>query len=220
MNDPKKMMEEGWKAREDLRFEEAKDLLQKAKGLFQEAGDWFNVTECNNHLVYTDRMVAEQVTLNAIKTAEESLKIATDRSTKKPAVLRALVTIYTSNGQFEMALKYCKEYLSLQTDGLDRADLMSHLALLTCRTGDAKKALEIINDTMGLFDKFADQMPGKEPAASIWLAKALATKAVILFNSGDTAQAKEFAKQSLDLATQKNQKTRIMQANELLKLFD
>ena len=36
-------MEQGWKTRENLNFDEAEYLLHEAKTLFEQEKDWFNV---------------------------------------------------------------------------------------------------------------------------------------------------------------------------------
>jgi len=54
-------MEQGWRAREALDFDTAERLLNDAKALFEKSDDWFNVTECLNHLAYTKNYARRRI---------------------------------------------------------------------------------------------------------------------------------------------------------------
>jgi len=146
----KNIMEKGWKAREILKFKKAEKLLYKANKMFEEESDWFNVTEALNHLAYNEKLKAVHHNLKGMKYAEESEKIANLYKTDNMLVLRALMSLGNSSGQYEKALKWAAKALPLFTKDTDKADIKSHIALFQLRTGQKDKALNTIEQAESL----------------------------------------------------------------------
>jgi tetratricopeptide (TPR) repeat protein len=215
--DPKILMEEGWKAREDLEFEKAERLLNQALKIFEESEDWFNVTESLNHLAYTEKLKAVHHNLRGMEYAEESRGVAETHSTKKIMVLRALMSLADSAGLFELALKYGHECLSEISKPLHKADVLCHIATFQLRTGQLAEAEETIKEAELLMEQHINEE--KEPHLSIWKSKILATKGLILYNKGDKEEAKRFLSEALDIAKKQNLKTRVAQIDAILGLF-
>ena len=80
--DPKQLMEEGWKAREDLHFEEAEKKLTQAKKLFEEQEDFYNASECLNHLSILKKMRGMELLREAVRLGLESLKLNEEKGNK------------------------------------------------------------------------------------------------------------------------------------------
>ncbi len=218
MNDKaKKIMDLGWKARENLEFDKAEKLLNEAKTLFEESADWFNVTEVLNHLAYTEKLKAVHHNLEGMKYAKQSEKIAEEHLSKKTSVLRALMSLADSAGLFEQALKWGYACLEEMSDPLPKSDILSHIATFQLRTGNILEAEVTISEAEALMDKHLSE--GSEPHLSIWRSKILATKGLILYNKGDTGEAKKYLTKALDLATEKDLKTRQAQIKSVMELF-
>ncbi len=214
----KNLMEEGWKARENLEFEKAEKLLNEAKALFETSGDWFNVTEATNHLAYTEKLKAVHHNLKGMRYAKDSEETAIEHSTKKVLVLRTLMSLANSAGLFEQALKWGYKCLSEFTKPLPKADILSHIATFQLRTGKLVDAEKTINDAELLMDNHLEEE--QEPHRSIWRSKILATKGLILYNRGETESAKEYLKNALDVAKKHNLKTRITEIETIMELFN
>jgi hypothetical protein len=129
------MMEEGWKAREALHFEEAEKLLNDAKAVFETENDWFHVTECLNHLVYLNKMKSVSASHQALETARLSLRTAEEHGTKTTMALRALMSACTETGNFEEGLGYARKYKEVL--GMDNiaayGDAEQHLAYFSIK---------------------------------------------------------------------------------------
>src|SRR3989344_4952232 len=122
IEEAKAKMEAGWKLREEWKFEEGEKLLHEAKEIFEEEGDWFNVTECLNHLAYCEKIKATQSSFKGFSLAKESLKVSEDHGTKRVLILRALISLVSSVGNFELAKKYTQEAISGFGEGAAKAD--------------------------------------------------------------------------------------------------
>jgi tetratricopeptide (TPR) repeat protein len=213
IDEAKTLMEHGWKARENLEFDQAEKLLAEAKQIFEENGDWYNVTECLNHLAYSYKLRAVHNNLQGLELAKQAEALAIKHSTKKTSVLRALLSLANSSGLFEQARMYCTEALALQGKPAPKADLMVHLALIEMRTGNLTKALQTVNEAEQLLlDNFETE---RDPHRSIWLTNVYGTKAVILYNQNELDQAKNYLAKALEIATDKDLKTRVKTLKEL-----
>lgn len=214
----KDLMERGWKTREELNFDEAEPLLKEAKTIFEQEKDWFNVTECLNHLAILEKLRAVHHNLAGMRYAEEANKVATKNNTERKLVLRALMSLASSAGLFERALKWGQEAIPLFTKDTDRADILSHIANFQMRTGNISSALESIKEAELLMGKgYEDQ---REPHRSIWKSKILLTKALILYNNGNDTDAKKCFEEGYSIAKNQELKTRIAEAKALEPLFD
>ena len=218
IDEAKALMERGWKLREDRKFEEGEKLLHEAKEIFEEEEDWFNVTECLNHLSYSEKIKAAQSSLKGLSLAKESLKISEDHKTKRLLVLRALISLASSVGNFELAKKYTQEAMLGFDESVAKADIMSHLATFELRTGHINEAKQTADQALALLEKHWDTE--KEPHRSLWKCRALLAKAIILYNMGDSTQSKEIATEALKLATDGNLKSRIQEAEAFLELLN
>jgi len=217
-NKAKELMEQGWKAREELDFEKADKLLKEARVLFEKEKDWFNVTEAINHLAYSEKLKAVHHNLQGLHLAKGAEKIANDHSVRKHLVLRALMSLANSAGNFEAALKYGEEALKFYDKPLPRADILSHIATFQLRTGKMSKAEKTIEEAMKLCEEgFSLE---SEPHRSIWKSKILLTKGLILYNKGELDGAKELGQEALKLAESQDLKTRIEEIKKFLELFD
>jgi len=213
----KKVMELGWQAREALEFEKAEQLLNQAKSIFQEQGDWFNVTECLNHLAYTEKVKASQSLIKGVAFANKALETANKNTTKLVHIYRVLFSLSVSLGNFEAALKWINEYLALQKKPEDVADAKANKALCLLRMGNAKDALALIDEALVTLQANASGIA--EPHISLWLVAALLKKAVILYDTGQVAEADTVSSTALVLAREKNLKTRIVEIEEFRKNF-
>jgi tetratricopeptide (TPR) repeat protein len=218
MNLPEQLMEEGWKARENLDFNKAEKLLIEAKEMFEKVGDWFNVTEALNHLAYTEKLKAIHHNLKGMAYAKEAKRISEGHSTRKELVLRALMSLANSSGLYEQALRWGKECLKYFPGSASRADILSHIATFQLRTGYLAEAEKTINEAELLIDQGYEQE--REPHRSIWKSKVLFTKALILFNKNTVREAKEYADRAYQIAKEQDLKTRQKEIQEIMELFD
>jgi tetratricopeptide (TPR) repeat protein len=219
--DGKELMNKGWKAREALEFDESKKLLEQAKNIFASEGDWYNVTECLNHLVYLHKLRAYHENIRGIELAEESASVAQKHGSKDGSVMRAKMSIFIASGNYEEALKVAEKLFAKydKTEKpLENADVATHLAVCKLRTGDITGAQKYVENALIQLDNFWDK--GTEPHRSIWKVSALLTKGLVLFNMGKKAEAEKCGNDALKLAKAKDLKTRITQAGQFLALFD
>lgn len=214
----RKLMDKGWRLREDLEFEEAEKLLNEAKELFEEDEDWFNVTEALNHLAYSEKLRAVHSSLRGLELAEQSLGVAEEHGTKKTLVLRALMSLANSAGAFEKALKYGLEALPLFRTPADKADILSHIATFYLRTGRPDEAEKHIEMAKEEFEKGRNDVD--DPHRTIWETKIMLTESVILYNKGDTDEAKKLGERALGMANKAGLKTRSAEIKTFLELFD
>lgn len=210
-------MERGWKSREELNFDTAEVLLKQAQGLFEQEEDWFNVSECLNHLALTEKLRAVHRNLKGMHYSQQALHIAETHHTEKKLVLRALMSLASSSGLFESALLWGKEALDLFAKPAEKADILAHLANFYLRTGNLEKALESINEAERLLEQ--GQKTQEEPHRSIWESKICLTKALILYNHDKVEQAKEYFAKGYEVAKKQRLKTRIAEAEALKPLF-
>ncbi|HOM77862.1 MAG TPA: hypothetical protein PLT50_01505 [bacterium] len=215
MQNPKEIMEAGWKARENLEFEKAEKLLKKALELFKEKEDWFNVTECLNHLAYNEKLKAVQSNQRGLEFTKESIEIAKIHETKVSSVLRALISLSSSAGLFEQALKLTEQTLQEDLKPLPKADMLSHKATFLLRTGNLQKAKEVIEEAEKLWIKY--ELEENEPHRSIWKSRLLMTKGLILFNIGERETGLNTLKDALNLSKEQNLKARISEIETLLE---
>ena len=218
MQDPKQIMEQGWKAREALDFETADKLLNQAKNIFEKNEDWFNVTECLNHLAYTQKLRAVVELDKGFKLISEATEIAKSKNTKEFLILRASMSLLDAKGNYEKAKIIAEQLLEKAEKPNVKADFLSHLATFNLRTGNINKAKELIAQA----DKFMQDSEDieKDPVKSIWKCKILLTKALVEYNNQSFDQARKLAKEALVLAKEKGLKTRFNQAEELLELLN
>jgi tetratricopeptide (TPR) repeat protein len=213
----KEIMEEGWKARENLEFERAEKLLNEAMILFEEAGDWFNVTEALNHLAYTEKLRAVHHNLKGMEIAKKSKEISEKHGTKKALILRTLMSLADSAGLYEQALKWGHACLVEFPKPLPKADILSHVATFQLRTGNLFEAEKSINEAEDLMKSGWDQE--FEPHRSIWKSKILVTKGLILYNKNDLDEARKYLTEALSIAERNNLKTRVPEIKEIMNLF-
>lgn len=216
--DPKELMEQGWKDRENLEFEAAEKNLQVALDLFKNAEDWYNVTECLNHLAYTQKLKAQQELIKGIQLSKESNEISQDKGTKKGSVLRALMSIYCEAGNFEKALQVAHKLSAMTEKPANRADVWAHIAKCELRTGNAKKALETIKMAEAYLAEGWESE--REPHRSIWKCSLLLNKALILFNLGEKESALDALTEALKISQDHNLKSRSAQALEIKELIE
>ncbi len=211
------LMEEGWKARENLEFEKAEKLLKEAKALFEKNGDWFNVTEALNHLAYTEKLKAAHSNLQGMQYAEKAREVALSHSIETGFVLRALMSLASSSGLFEQALGWAEKSLHISTKPATKADILSHIATFQLRTGKLEEAEKTVNQAELLMEQgFEDE---REPHRSIWKSRLLAAKALILYNKGKLREAEEYILGAQEVAEKQNLKTRMDEIKALRKLF-
>lgn len=213
----KELMEKGWKAREALDFETAEKCLLEAKKIFEQDEDWFSLTECLNHLAYTDKLKAKKTLDHGLSLVIESLEVAQKKETREVLILRALISLLNAQGNFEEALKYARIVLDLYEKPINKADIMQHIAALELRTGRIDKAEVSIEKANELLNEGWENE--KEPHRSIWKVSILLTKGLILYNKENLPEAKKIGEEALDLATKMDLKTRITQAQIFLDLF-
>lgn len=211
-------MEKGWKAREDLKFKEAEKLLKEARKLFEQEKDWFNVTEAMNHLAYLKKTQSVHHNLEGLDISQEAAKVADKHNIKKLFVLRALMSLASSAGNFERALNYGMEALPLYKKPADRADILSHIATFQLRTGKMKEAQKTIKEAESLFKKGKKDVG--EPHRTIWESKMMLTKAMIMYNKGSEKKSKKMAEKALGLAKKHGLKTRIKEIEAFLEVFE
>ncbi len=216
----KNLMEEGWKARENLEFDKAEKLLNEALELFENNEDWFNVTETLNHLVYTQKLRAVHHIKNGLELAEKSESIATQHDTKKSLILRAQLSMASAAGLFEHALKLSYECLNETSKPLAKADMLSHIATFKLRTGNILEAENTINEAEAMFMVTENWEQEREPHRSTWKSRMVATKGLILYNKGSIEDAKKHFLDALEIAQQNDLKTRVIEIQELLKLVN
>jgi len=214
----KELMEQGWHARENLEFAKAEKLLTKAKALFEQAEDWFNVTECLNHLAYTQKLKAAQTTNAGLKFVEDALAIAKTKNTKDILIKRALVSLLDTVGEFEQALNDAQQLLENTTKPANKADILTHIAYFELRTGKLEKAHKTITAALTLI--IEGWHTEKDPIRSVWKTRILLTQGLILYNKNKLTEAHASATEALQIAKAQDLKTRITQANDLIKLIN
>lgn len=213
----KKLMQEGSNDRENLDFEKAFTKLNLAKDLFEKEKDWYNVTECLNHLAYTHKLISQQNLIEATKLCDTAQKIATNKKTKNASILRAKISVSSAATNYEESIKTAKKLLKLYDKPANQADVLAHLADFYLRTGGKQKALITVDKALQLLEK--GWKNEKDPERSIWKCKALITKSLILFNKGQLQFAKKYAEEALKLAKEHNLKSRVIQAEKVLNLL-
>ncbi len=211
-------MEAGWRAREDHNFDAAETLLNQAKEIFEQEEDWFNFTECLNHLAYTYKLKAMQNSDRAIELAKESMEMAGEKKTKRLHALRALISAYETAGLFEPCINLAKEYIELQDNTAAKADMQSHLATFLMRTGNINGGLEMVETSLQNLERGGDS--GRDPHKSIWKTRALKEQALILHNLGRTQEATEKVEQALKIAKEKDLKTRMSQLETIKHIIN
>jgi tetratricopeptide (TPR) repeat protein len=217
INNAKKMMEDGWKAREELKFDEAEKLLKSAREIFEKESDWYNVTECLNHLAYNEKLKAIYSLKKGLAFAEDAYNISRKYSTKEVGVLRALFTLNMTLGNYESALVLIERYISFQKKPEDLADANTHKALCLLRIGKILEALELVNESLRILEK--NESVVKDPHISVWITSAMLKKAVILYDLGEKENSFHLTEEALSLAKEKGLKTRILEAEEFLKFL-
>jgi len=217
VNEVKNIMNLGWQAREALHFPKAYGLLNFSKTVFESINDWYNVTECLNHLAYTHKLEGVHHSVEGLKEAELSEQVALTNNTKKGSVYRALMSLASSAGNFELALKYSLQCLNETSKPLPQADVLSHIATFYMRTGNLTEAENTIIKAETLYkDNYSKE---EEPHRSIWHTRILFTKAIILFNKGNKEESKKILLEALEIANKQSLATRQVEINNLLKLF-
>jgi tetratricopeptide (TPR) repeat protein len=212
------LMEQGWNKREDLEFEKAEELLNKAYKIFHSEGDWFNSTEALNHMAYNDKLKAVKLLNKGLETAYSALSVSKEKSVKDELIYRAIISILSSLSRYEEALVYAKKILDRYESPASKADILSFIAMCELRTGNIEKAENTINESLMLLDEgWNDE---REPHRSIWKCKILLTYGYILFNKDQKEKAMECGRQAHDLANSYALKTRAEEAHAFLKLFE
>ncbi len=208
-------MERGWKARESLDFELAETLLKEAKSLFAQAKDWYNVTECLNHLAYTYKMQSDQLLNQGIAATQEAESISATRKTKPASVLRAKISLLSAKGLYEEALKTAHQLLKTVDRPANKADVFQHIAMYELRTGHLTQAKKSIAKAEYLLAQGWEEE--REPHRSIWKVSILLTKGLIYHNLRNPIEAKKCGKESLIIATTNNLQARAAQAEAFMK---
>lgn len=217
ISNAKDLMEKGWQARENHEFEKAEELLTQAKSIFEREEDWFNVTECLNHLALSYKLQSIKLADKSVQTALASLETAKTNNTKTNLIYRNLMSAYDSAGNFEMALIYCEKCLEDTSKPIIKGDLLSHKATYEMRIGKLNDAQTTIETALKLIeDGWQDEV---EPHRSIWKCRSLLAKAIILFNANQIDKAKSAANEALQIAKSNNLKTRIEQAQNIVDLI-
>ncbi len=214
----KELMEKGWKARENHEFEKAESLLHEALEAFKNEEDWFNTTECLNHLAYSKKIQAGVLADEGFDLAKQSLDIAKREGAKEVHVYRALLSLARMQGNYEKMLDYSQRCLELYDKPLNKADIMSHIARAQLRTGYLEKALETVEEALNLFEKHWEEE--RDPHRTIWKTSALFVKGLILYNQGAKQEAEKIGREALELAESIDNKTRTSQAENFLDLFN
>lgn len=216
--DPKTLMEEGWKARENYEFEKSEKLLVEAKKLFEKLGDWKNVTECLNHLAYLRKTQAFRFNQEAIKYATKSLETANEKSLDAVLCHRANSSILKYAGSYEQAEAHTRTVIdNMSKNPAARADTRTDLAVILMRRGKIDEAKREID----LAEKELEEGWEKErmPHKMVWKTKLLMTSSLINYNLGNITDAKLQVAEAYALAEEHHLKMRLEEAKELLKLF-
>ncbi|MBD3365928.1 hypothetical protein GF360_01140 [candidate division WWE3 bacterium] len=213
----KEKMEKGWKAREAHEFEEAEKLLREALEEFQEKEDWFNATECLNHLAYLKKIQSKLAAEEGFSLAKQGLELAEKHGSKKVHVYRSLRSLSDEQGRFEKALEYAEKCLEGYENPMSRADMQSHIALYKMRTGRLEDAKELAEQALTTLETHWEEE--REPHRSIWKTSALLVLGLIAYNGGFLDQAHDYGEEALELAEKADSKTRILQAKQFLDLF-
>jgi tetratricopeptide (TPR) repeat protein len=218
IDDAKNLMELGWKAREKLEFEKAEELLTEAKNIFTMKSDWYNVTECLNHLAYTHKLKSAQELGKGMLLIEEATSISKEQTTKEQAILRAKMSLLSAKGNYENALKTAEKLATLTTKPINKADVLQHIATFQLRTGRISEALKSVQEAELLLEQGWEAE--SEPHRSIWKVSVLLVKGLILYNLGNITEATQIGNVALQIAKAKDLKTRINQVNEFLEMLN
>ena len=211
-------MEAGWKARENYEFVRSEELLNKAKTLFEEQGDFHNVTECLNHLAYLRKTQSFVLAKEAEKFAAESLTLASNKSLDPTLSHRANASVLKYAGEFEKAESHVKSVIEgMKTNSAARGDMQADLALILMRRGQINNALKEIELASKELEEGweAERMPHK----MIWKVKLLLTWSLIDYNLGKIEEGKNKALEAKKLAEENDLKMRLEEANATLELF-
>ena len=216
--DPKQLMEEGWKSRENLNFEQAEKKLTKAKKLFEEQEDFYNASECLNHLSILKKMRGMELLREAVRLGLESLKLNEEKGNKTILSKRAVASSLKTLGEFEKAEKYIKAVVeNMKENSTARSEMRTDLAFNLMRRGKINEAKEQIE----LAQKELEEGWENErfPHKVIWKTKLLNYRSLIEYNLGNIDIAKELAEEMHKLAKENDLKTRLEEAKSLLELF-
>lgn len=218
IEDAKELMEEGWKARENLEFEVAREKLNASLKIFEKERDFKLVTEALNHLAYTEKLDSAQHASLALETALKSEKIAIEHQIDLSLIYRAIISTAESLGNFELALKYTNKMLPLLNKPILKGDLLSHMATFEMRTGNLSKATETIEEALKLLEEGWDSE--REPHRTIWKLRALSAKALIISNQGDKSEALEILSNAKRIAQENDLKPRLKQIEMLIETLN
>jgi tetratricopeptide (TPR) repeat protein len=217
MQDAKQIMEQGWKARELLDFVTAENLLNQAKEIFKQNEDWFNYTECLNHLAYTKKLKAAAELDEGLILVEEAKQVASEKLTKDTLVLRAEISLLEAKGNFEKAKIIAQKLLETAQKPEVKADALSHLSTFNLRTGNIVEAEELINEAvtqMAMSTVIAD-----DQVINIWRCRLALAQSIIAFNKNDISKALQFANQAKEIAEANALKPRLKQVETILNLI-
>ncbi len=214
LEEAKVLLEEGWKAREALDFDTAREKLTKSRETFEKAGDFRLVTEALNHLAYTEKLAAGQSANLALKLAKESENIAEKNNIDPILTYRAIISTAETAGLFEVSLKYAEKILPLLQKPILKGDLYAHIASLELRTGKLEQAGETIGKSLLLIEEGWDSE--REPHRSIWKLKTMITQALIAYNMGNKTEAMETFHNARQIALEQDLKPRLAQIEILI----
>ncbi len=216
LEEAKVLLEEGWKARENLDLPTARVKLQESQRVFEEAGEFRLVTESLNHQAYTEKLDATQHAALALELAMESEQVALENGTELVLIYRAVMSCAETAGLYEIGLQYANKMLPLLEKPVLQGDLYSHIATFEMRTGNLEQAKQTIEKGLALLQEGWETE--REPHRTIWLLRAHMAKALITYNSGNRDEAVSILQKAKEsVKDREDLKPRVQQIEMLLK---
>lgn len=212
----KVLLEEGWKARENLDLPTARVKLQESQRIFEEAGEFRLVTESLNHRAYTEKLDATQHAALGLELAMESERVALEHGTEVVLIYRAIMSCAETANFHELGLQYANKMLPLLKKPVLQGDLYSHIATFEMRTGNLEQANQTIEKGLALLQEGWETE--REPHRTIWLLRAHMAKALITYNGGNRDGAIDILQKAKDsIQGREDLKARAQQIDLLLK---
>lgn len=213
------LMEKGWRARENYKFDKAEELLTRAWDLFKKEDDWSNVVECLNHLAYLRKVQSFRLSQEATKFAKKALEKAKEKKVQTTLAERANSSVLKYAGEFEKAEKHTRTFIeNTPNDAAARADMRGDLAYILMRRGRLAQAQSEIELALAELEKGWEK--ARMPHRMIWKTKLLMYQSLIKYNSGEVEEAKQLAGEALKLSQENQLQMRQEEATTLLELFD
>ncbi len=222
----KALMELGWKMREGqkwgpywLQFAFAPFFLFFSAMIFRVMRDYYGYAESIDHMVYWLKIASKGLLVVGARMGNHALDTMKEhRPEKRASALRALISVHVAMGNYAHALGLVEEYLTLQTNPLDQADMLSHKASCLLSLGFNLRASQLTDEVVATLEAVPDDK--HDYVWVVWYTRALMVRAQCLFAQHNFGLAKAMANLALGIATLHRAYARVAEAQALLEAME